>query len=215
MSVTNKKRYIVWCVAIFLSALGNALPVFSNAGAAPWTSACINIGVTTGLEVGTVFNILSVGFFTFNKLYSKEKLNLKKDFVLVIFMIFFGTFINIILNGLYFIFDVPTNKVVGAIISLLGTVFIAAALDLFIRTNVIMLPIDDFIKNLALIFKNNVILSGLVSFGLGLAIAIVFGLYNGKILAINYITIVNFFAIGYIIDFFHKRLGFVEKFIKE
>ncbi len=215
MSVVQKRRYIIWCVAVFLSALGNALPVFSDAGAAPWSAACVNIGVTTNLEVGTVFNILSVGFFTFNKIYTKEKLNLKKDGMLVIFIIVFGLIINLILSGLYLIFPVPTNKILGGVISLLGTACVAAALDLFIRTSIIMLPIDDFIKNLTKIFKDNVILSGLTSFGLGILFAVMFGLYNGEILAINYITIINFFIIGYMIDFFHKRFYFIDDLLKD
>ncbi len=214
MSTVQKRKYIIWCVAVFLSALGNALPVFSDAGAAPWSAACVNIGITTDLEVGTVFNFLSVGFFTFNKIYTKEKLSIKKDSILVIFIIVFGFIINLLISALYLIFPVPTNKIVGGVVSLLGTACVAAALDLFIRTSIIMLPIDDFIKNLTKIFKDNVILSGLVSFGLGLILAVLFGLYNGQIVAINYITIINFFIIGYMIDFFHKKFNFLDDFLK-
>ncbi len=214
MTSLKVKRYIVWSIAVLLSALGNALPTFSDAGAAPWTSACINIGITTGLQVGTVFNILAVGFFTFNKIYTKEKLSLKKDGTLVLFSTIFGVLINLILSGLYLIFPVPTNQVFGGLVSILGTACVAAALSLFIRANIIMLPIDDFIKNLTTIAKGNVIISGLVSFGLGILIAVAFGVYNGGVVAINHITIINFFIIGHLIDFFNKKLSFVDDYLK-
>ncbi len=210
----KNKRYFIWCIAILLSAFGNALPTFSDAGAAPWTSACINIGITTGLQVGTVFNILAVGFFTFNKIYTKEKLGIK-DLYLIVFSMIFGMIINLMLNILYMLFPVPTNEIVGGVVSLFGTACIAAALALFIRANILMLPIDDFIKNLAIICKNNVILSGLISFGLGILIAVAFGLYNGEIVAVNYITIINFFVIGHMIDFFNKRFKFVDNYLSE
>ncbi len=204
MKEISKKRYIIFFIAIILSALGNALPAYSNAGASPWSAACINIEVTTGLKVGTILNIFFVGFFIFNKIYEKEKINLKKDSLVLIFVIVFGVIINVMLDGLYIMSPPPENKIVGAIVSLLGSVCCAAAVSLFIRVDVLILPIDNFINNLTKICKGSVIISGLISFGLGIGFAIIFGIYNGDILAVNYITVINFLFFGYVIDFFDK-----------
>ncbi len=209
----KKERYIIFFLAVFLSALGNALPAYSDAGAAPWTAACINVKETVGLEIGTILNIFFVGFYLFNKFYTKEKLSLKKDGTLILFVIAFGMLINVILDSLYFLYDGPINPFLGGAISLFGSVCVACAVSLFIKVDILMLPIDDFIKNLTTICNNNVVISGLISFGLGIGIAVIFGLFNGNILAVNYITIINFLFFGAVINFFNKNLNFVDNYI--
>lgn len=210
----SKERYVIFIIAIILSGLGNSLPAYSNAGASPWTAACINIGVTTGLKVGTILNIFFLCFYIFNKIYTKEKITLKKDGTLLVFTLLFGNFVNLLLEFLYFLSPPPTNLFFGAMVSLLGSACCAAAVSLFIKVDVLLLPIDDFINNLTKICKGNVILSGLISFGLGIGFAVVFGLYNGEISSVNYITILNFLFFGSVIDLFNKNLKFVNEYLK-
>ncbi len=214
--MSNKeKRIKIFCLAIFLSALGNALPAFSGAGAAPWTAAAINLGVLFNLKMGTALNVYFIGFFIFNKIYTKEKLEPKKDLALLIFVILFGVLINIIINALHILPIETSNQIYMAMLSLFGSILLAAAIALFIKANVLILPIDDFIKNLTTICKGNFIASGLISFGLGVIFAVIFGLLHGKILAINYITIINLLFFGSVLNYFNKKFTFVDEYIEK
>ncbi len=207
------KRFFIFLVGSLGVALANAIVVKANLGNTAWGIAAINIiknnpTISFGLAIG----FLNVFIFIVCRIVERKYRPLM-DTVGLILSLFFGVVIAFFEKMLIPI--EPTTYVGKMMFLVLGIIFMAYTIVVYLKANFFKFPFDDslvvFGDN---IFKGNYALGSYLGMGIASVIAIAFGLLSGGIIGFNIYTIIIVVVFGPIINFFFKHTKWVDKFLE-
>lgn len=207
----QQKRYILFFISYLLNAFGNALMVKGSIGSIVWTVTAENFGALAGVSVGLATTIISIVFYTISKIIGKD-FKIKDTIYCIVLTIFFGVLIDFFIKIIGA--ESSSYMIINYFYGLIGIIIVCLSSSLAIEVNVAFLAFDDFNKNLKYhVFKGNVVRAITTSVTIGFALAIFFGLLNGDIVNVSFVTLSSF-LLGVIVNIFDRLLNFNTKEVR-
>lgn len=215
---TNKyhlRRYLLFCVSLFVNALGIAFITKAELGTSPITSVTYVLSMFTPFTIGQWTIMLNL-LFVILELFLMKKQELKDDlrmFLLQIPISFcFGTFIDICMHILYWLN--PAEYVSMFTDLLIGCVILAVGIALEVKANAAMMSGEYFVKVITKRFKGEF---GYIKLGFDVtlvALACILSLiFMSGIYGVREGTVVAALIVGPIVHFVSPYYHFLDKWI--
>lgn len=156
-------RIIFFVLSLVINSLGNVLTIVTSAhihpsylGSAYWTAAETNLGKALGVNLFWTFLVLGMLISFLNALLV-GKLNWRRIFGNLVFMVPFSAFIQIFAN--FFNAHMPdatTPFMIGLyiVINFFGVALIGTAISIYQRANLVLHPADDLMQILRFKYFN-------------------------------------------------------------
>jgi len=192
-------RVIGLVTGLILNAFGNGLCISANMGSGLWTASAVNMNHWFGWNTGLLLFIIG----TINAIINQfliRKFDSKRLFGEILYVMFFGYFVNVF-TGMLNSMGVPNLSIfVRAILSCLGIVFFCVAISLYQRANIVMHPNDDTTNILRFFYLGgNATKAQLIDFIPPIIIIIIAGFAIHNVYSVNVGTLFSFFFNGVLI----------------
>lgn len=215
MNKYHLRRYLLFCVSLFVNALGIAFITKAELGTSPITSVTYVLSMFTPFTIGQWTIMLNL-LFVVLELFLMKKQELKDDmrmFLLQIPISFcFGTFIDISMHILYWLN--PAEYVSMFTDLLIGCVILAVGIALEVKANAAMMSGEYFVKVITRRFKGEF---GYIKLGFDVtlvALACILSLiFMSGIYGVREGTVVAALIVGPIVHFVSPYYHFLDKWI--
>lgn len=204
-AVSIKKKLWFLFVSIFLNSLGGALTVIANVGVSPWSAAGINMENYLSISFGTALLISSL-ILQIIVVVVEKNIPFKRIVFDFLYMFVYSYGVDAWLyafKGLH-IESVAMNYAIFFI----GMIFVAIAISIYVKLDIVLHPIDLFYKMLRdRFFNGNVVKAQLINYGIPIVLAILFGILDHDIVALSIGTIIYFLLFGKVLDTIDKKIN--------
>lgn len=207
-------RWLALIIGLVVNAMGNALTISSNMGAAPWTAAEVNLAVLFHTSVGVTMFVVCFLVSVMNQLLIRQW-DKWRFFGEVIYSACFSYFIDLFLAIYQWIGIPKLNIAWRLIICFIGICIFCASISIYQRANIVMHPNDDTTNILRFLYlKGHVAWAQLLNFLIPLVVILVVFLFTRQINSVNIGTLLCIFCNGPLIGFFdrHVWLGLYHNF---
>ena len=204
---TNKfiVRVCVYCLGLFILALGVPFAINSDLGISPVSSWAISVHMASGIRAGLSMTLFFIGCIGF------QIILLRKDFkwinlTQIIFSFLFGLFVDV---AVWLVGDLSIPTYIGQLLMLsISMILIATGLSVYLEAKLISLPSEGVI--LAIIEKNpkysfHRVKIVMDCFLVAMAIITTF-VFMGGIYGVREGTLIAAVAIGKIIPYIRKMV---------
>lgn len=210
------RRYLLFCVALFVNALGIAFITRAALGTSPITSVTYVLSMFTPFTIGEWTIMLNILFVVLEPFMMTRK-DLKEDlrmFLLQIPISFcFGIFIDICMHYILFWLN-PATYPSMIIALLIGCVILAVGIALEVKANAAMMAGEYFVKVITRRFRGEF---GYIKLGFDVtlvAIACLLSLiFMSGIYGVREGTVIAALIIGPIVHFVSPYYKFLDKWI--
>ena len=210
------RRYLLFCVALFVNALGIAFITRAALGTSPITSVTYVLSMFTPFTIGEWTIMLNILFVVLEPFMMTRK-DLKEDlrmFLLQIPISFcFGIFIDICMHYILFWLN-PATYPSMIIALLIGCVILAVGIALEVKANAAMMAGEYFVKVITRRFRGEF---GYIKLGFDVtlvAIACLLSLiFMSGIYGVREGTVIAALIVGPIVHFVSPYYKFLEKWI--
>lgn len=187
-------RAIFFLVGLFILTLGISLTIKADLGAGAWDALNVGLHDTIGFTVGTWVIIIGSILIVTNALLARERPDILAFFTITFLGIMIDFWMEIVMVG----WDVSTF-VTQIPLMVLGIVFIAIGVSIYIQPKFPLNPIDNFMVAVQKRFKLNLMKSKTITE----ALAVVLAFFLGGPIGIG--TFIILFLIGPSIQFFDPK----------
>ena len=216
MSKFLLRRYLLFCVALFVNALGIAFITRAALGTSPITSVTYVLSMFTPFTIGEWTIMLNILFVVLEPFMMTRK-DLKEDlrmFLLQIPISFcFGIFIDICMHYILFWLN-PATYPSMIIALLIGCVILAVGIALEVKANAAMMAGEYFVKVITRRFRGEF---GYIKLGFDVtlvAIACLLSLiFMSGIYGVREGTVIAALIVGPIVHFVSPYYRFLDKWI--
>lgn len=210
------RRYLLFCVALFVNALGIAFITRAALGTSPITSVTYVLSMFTPFTIGEWTIMLNILFVVLEPFMMTRK-DLKEDlrmFLLQIPISFcFGIFIDICMHHILFWLN-PATYPSMIIALLIGCVILAVGIALEVKANAAMMAGEYFVKVITRRFRGEF---GYIKLGFDVtlvAIACLLSLiFMSGIYGVREGTVIAALIVGPIVHFVSPYYKFLDKWI--
>lgn len=210
------RRYLLFCVALFVNALGIAFITRAALGTSPITSVTYVLSMFTPFTIGEWTIMLNILFVVLEPFMMTRK-DLKEDlrmFLLQIPISFcFGIFIDICMHYILFWLN-PATYPSMIIALLIGCVILAVGIALEVKANAAMMAGEYFVKVITRCFRGEF---GYIKLGFDVtlvAIACLLSLiFMSGIYGVREGTVIAALIVGPIVHFVSPYYKFLDKWI--
>lgn len=210
------RRYLLFCVALFVNALGIAFITRAALGTSPITSVTYVLSMFTPFTIGEWTIMLNILFVVLEPFMMTRK-DLKEDlrmFLLQIPISFcFGIFIDICMHYILFWLN-PATYPSMIIALLIGCVILAVGIALEVKANAAMMAGEYFVKVITCRFRGEF---GYIKLGFDVtlvAIACLLSLiFMSGIYGVREGTVIAALIVGPIVHFVSPYYKFLDKWI--
>nr|WP_290443495.1 hypothetical protein [Sporolactobacillus kofuensis] len=197
---------IYFTISILFNTLGNALTVSLNLGSALWTASAVNFTALTSISLSWTLFASGSLLIIANALIIK-KVDWRRIAGNVIFMVPFSYLIGIMSTYLVMIGIHTLPLFIRVILDITGICFIALAISIYQRVNLMLHPCDEFMQIIRFkYFKGNATVAQLVTFSPPVVIIIVCWIDAHQLYAINVGTIFALLFQGTLVGIFDKYI---------
>ena len=210
------RRYLLFCVALFVNALGIAFITRAALGTSPITSVTYVLSMFTPFTIGEWTIMLNILFVVLEP-FMMTRQDLKEDlrmFLLQIPISFcFGIFIDICMHYILFWLN-PATYLSMIIALLIGCVILAVGIALEVKANAAMMAGEYFVKVITRRFRGEF---GYIKLGFDVtlvAIACLLSLiFMSGIYGVREGTVIAALIVGPIVHFVSPYYKFLDKWI--
>lgn len=147
MNIYTLRRYLLFCVSLFVNAFGIAFITKAMLGTSPITSVTYVLSMFTPMTIGQWTIALNLLFIVLELPFMNLK-ELKSDLHMFLLQIpislCFGLFIDLSMNILYWL--VPEIYIYKILTLLVGCVILAAGITLEVKANIAMMAGEYFVR---------------------------------------------------------------------
>lgn len=197
-----KKILIYLFISLNLNAFGNALTIKINLGSAPWTGLATNAAFFFKVPIGVTLTVVGVTALIINYFAYKDS-SVKRSMFNLLFLLSFSYLVDL---WYYILPDITIESyTIRLALNILGIIFIAAGVSIYLRLNVVLHPVDELLQIFRLqVYRGNVVKAQITSLSIPLLGSLVFWIVSGNLYAVNVATLFSFLFMGYFIVFFDK-----------
>ncbi len=210
----NKKyisRTLVSIISILANALSLAIVFESNVSNTTIGMSAENIGITLNITDGQALTIILVTCFILSRIISGSFRPLL-DSAGFILALLFGYVVDLFDDIVSLI---PHESYIASLVMLfLGLCLMTFTISAYIRANVILMPIDDFMATIrTAFFKGNITVASYFLNASFLAITGLCWWYNGYVESLNILTLIIFLIFSPMIGWFENNTKFIDKLV--
>ena len=218
MNVFLFRRYLLFCVSLFVNALGIAFITKALLGTSPITSVTYILSMFTPLTIGQwtiLLNLLFVVLEPFLMSRQELKSDLRMYLLQIPISFCFGTFIDICMH--YVLFWLHPETYVYMIIALLiGCVILAVGIALEVKANAAMMAGEYFVNVITKRFRGEF---GYVKLGFDVTLVVLACLlsliFMSGIYGVREGTVISALVVGPIVHFVSPYYQFLDKWITD
>lgn len=218
MNVFLFRRYLLFCVSLFVNALGIAFITKALLGTSPITSVTYVLSMFTPLTIGQwtiLLNLLFVVLEPFLMSRQELKSDLRMYLLQIPISFCFGTFIDICMH--YVLFWLHPETYVYMIIALLiGCVILAVGIALEVKANAAMMAGEYFVNVITKRFRGEF---GYVKLGFDVTLVVLACLlsliFMSGIYGVREGTVISALVVGPIVHFVSPYYQFLDKWITD
>lgn len=207
------KRYILFCIGLFVNSFGVSLITKASVGTSPISSIpyTLSLGFKPTLGMFTLY--MSVLLIVIQIVLLRK--NFSKQYLLQIpVSILFSWFIDLTMEQLYFLN--PDIYILKFIFLIIGCIILGVGVYMEMVADVVMLPGESFVKAVSITFhkdfgKTKVVFDSTMTMIAGIIGLILFHKFEG----VREGTIIAALLVGLIARFLKRKLRFVENFLVE
>lgn len=190
------KRILVLIPALFLLPFGLSLYIHADIGADVLTSFQLGVSGLTGINVGNIVTIYNAAVLVAFLFINIKLINIGS----VMMVLLTGPLITLYNKWLTRFFPIKFSFVTNFFLAILGTIFIAMAIAIFVIVNLGVSPVDMIVITIAKYIHK--------TYGIGMyifyAVTLILALAVGGKIGVG--TLVNFLLLGKLSDFFIRLL---------
>lgn len=217
MNKFQLRRYLLFCVSLFVNAMGIAFITKAALGTSPITSVTYVLSMFTPYTIGQWTIMLNLLFVILEPMLMKKG-ELKSDLRMYLLQIpisfCFGTFIDICMSLLFWLN--PTEYVSMITDLVIGCVILAVGIALEVKANAAMMSGEYFVKVITRRFRGEF---GYVKLGFDItlvALACILSLiFMSGIYGVREGTVVSALIVGPIVHFVSPYYRFLDKWITD
>lgn len=218
MNVFLFRRYLLFCVSLFVNSLGIAFITKALLGTSPITSVTYVLSMFTPLTIGQwtiLLNLLFVVLEPFLMSRQELKSDLRMYLLQIPISFCFGTFIDICMH--YVLFWLHPETYVYMIIALLiGCVILAVGIALEVKANAAMMAGEYFVNVITKRFRGEF---GYVKLGFDVTLVVLACLlsliFMSGIYGVREGTVISALVVGPIVHFVSPYYQFLDKWITD
>lgn len=211
------RRYLLFCVSLFVNALGIAFITKAALGTSPITSVTYVLSMFTPYTIGQWTIMLNLLFVILEPMLMRRG-ELKSDLRMYLLQIpisfCFGTFIDICMHFLFWLN--PTEYVSMITDLIIGCVILAVGIALEVKANAAMMSGEYFVKVITRRFRGEF---GYIKLGFDItlvALACILSLiFMSGIYGVREGTVVSALIVGPIVHFVSPYYHFLDKWITD
>lgn len=204
--LTVREMIFYLVISLAMNTFGNGLTVAVNAGSAMWTASAANIAAASGWSISVILIVYGLAVVILNTILL-GRIEWPRIIGNLIFIVPFGYFV-----GLWA--DVFRNLGITTLpfgwrmaIDIFGLIFVALAVSIYQRVNIILHPNDDMTNILRFKYLGgSPIKAQLANFAIPLVVILIFWIARGQVVAFNFGTLFAFLFQGAIIGWGDKHV---------
>lgn len=211
------RRYLLFCVSLFVNALGIAFITKASLGTSPITSVTYVLSMCTPFTIGQwtiMLNILFVVIEPFLMTRQDLKSDLRMFLIQIPISFCFGMFIDLSMNILYWLNPVEYVSMFTDL--LIGCVILAVGIALEVKANAAMMAGEYFVKVITKRFKGEF---GYIKLGFDVtlvALACILSLtFMSGVYGVREGTVVAALIVGPIVHFVTPYYRFLDQWITD
>lgn len=210
------RRYLLFCVSLFVNALGIAFITKAALGTSPITSVTYVLSMFTSFTIGQWTILLNL-LFVVLELFLMSRQDLKSDLRMYLLQIpisfCFGTFIDICMHHVLFWLH-PETYACMIVALLIGCVILAVGIALEVKANAAMMAGEYFVKVITRRFRGEF---GYIKLGfdvtlVGIACLLSLVFMSG-VYGVREGTVISALVVGPIVHFVSPYYRFFDKWI--
>lgn len=217
MNQFQLRRYLLFCVSLFVNAMGIAFITKAALGTSPITSVTYVLSMFTPYTIGQWTIMLNLLFVILEPMLM-EKGELKSDLRMYLLQIpisfCFGTFIDICMSLLFWLN--PTEYVSMITDLVIGCVILAVGIALEVKANAAMMAGEYFVKVITRRFRGEF---GYVKLGFDITLVVLACIlslvFMSGIYGVREGTVVSALIVGPIVHFVSPYYRFLDKWITD
>lgn len=217
MSKFQLRRYLLFCVSLFVNAMGIAFITKAALGTSPITSVTYVLSMFTPYTIGQWTIMLNLLFVILEPMLMKRS-ELKADLRMYLLQIpisfCFGTFIDICMSLLFWLN--PTEYVSMITDLVIGCVILAVGIALEVKANAAMMAGEYFVKVITRRFRGEF---GYVKLGFDVTLVVLACIlsliFMSGIYGVREGTVVSALIVGPIVHFVSPYYRFLDKWITD
>lgn len=217
MNKFQLRRYLLFCVSLFVNAMGIAFITKAALGTSPITSVTYVLSMFTPYTIGQWTIMLNLLFVILEPMLM-EKGELKSDLRMYLLQIpisfCFGTFIDICMSLLFWLN--PTEYVSMITDLVIGCVILAVGIALEVKANAAMMAGEYFVKVITRRFRGEF---GYVKLGFDITLVVLACIlsliFMSGIYGVREGTVVSALIVGPIVHFVSPYYRFLDKWITD
>ena len=210
------RRYLLFCVSLFVNALGIAFITKAALGTSPITSVTYVLSMFTPFTIGQWTILLNL-LFVILELFLMTREDLKSDLRMYLLQIpisfCFGMFIDLCMHYILFWLN-PVEYVYMIVALLIGCVILAVGIALEVKANAAMMAGEYFVKVITRRFRGEF---GYIKLGFDVtlvAIACLLSLvFMSGVYGVREGTVISALIVGPIVHFVSPYYRFLDKWI--
>lgn len=212
------RRYLLFCVSLFVNALGIAFITKAALGTSPITSVTYVLSMFTPFTIGQWTILLNL-LFVILELFLMTREDLKSDLRMYLLQIpisfCFGMFIDLCMHYILFWLN-PVEYVYMIVALLIGCVILAVGIALEVKANAAMMAGEYFVKVITRRFRGEF---GYIKLGFDVtlvAIACLLSLvFMSGVYGVREGTVISALIVGPIVHFVSPYYRFLDKWITD
>lgn len=212
------RRYLLFCVSLFVNALGIAFITKAALGTSPITSVTYVLSMFTPFTIGQWTILLNL-LFVILELFLMTREDLKSDLRMYLLQIpisfCFGMFIDLCMHYILFWLN-PVEYVYMIVALLIGCVILAVGIALEVKANAAMMAGEYFVKVITRRFRGEF---GYIKLGFDVtlvAIACLLSLvFMSGVYGVREGTVISALVVGPIVHFVSPYYRFLDKWITD
>ena len=203
---TIYEAFFYFSLSLLINAIGNGLTVATNMGSSMWTASAANIAYDFNFSISWVLVIYGASQIFLNMLLTKS-VDLPRILGNIIFISFFGPFVGLFKQLFLNLGFANFSLVTKIVFDIIGICFIAIAISIYQRLNLILHPGDEMTNILRFkYFNGNAKLAQWTNFSIPVLVILILSLIFKQIVAVNIGTAVALFFQGTLIAYADKRI---------
>lgn len=203
---TLYESFFYFTLSLLINAIGNGLTVATNMGSSMWTASAANIAYDFNFSISWVLIIYGASQIFINILLTKT-IALSRILGNIIFISFFGPFVGIFKQLFLSLGFTHLPLSAKIFFDIIGICFIAIAISIYQRLNIILHPGDEMTNILRFkYFNGNAKLSQWTNFSIPVFVIIILTIIFKQIVAVNIGTAVALFFQGTLIAYGDKLI---------
>lgn len=146
------------------------------------------------VPIGVTLTVVGVTALIINYFAYKDS-SVKRSMFNLLFLLSFSYLVDL---WYYILPDITIESyTIRLALNILGIIFIAAGVSIYLRLNVVLHPVDELLQIFRLqVYRGNVVKAQITSLSIPLLGSLVFWIVSGNLYAVNVATLFSFFIYG-------------------